>query len=29
MSGYCVSDEHGGCSDTRLDSFVCSCPCHL
>lgn len=29
MTGYCVSDDHAECPDTSVDTFTCSCPCHI
>lgn len=29
MTGYCGSDDHDNCPDTKDDSYDCSCPCHL
>lgn len=29
MSGYCVSGKHGGCPDSAVDTYTCSCPCHI
>ena len=29
MTGYCVKGQHKDCPDTKQDTWVCGCPCHL
>lgn len=29
MSYDCVNEEHEKCDDSKVDTYVCSCGCHL
>ena len=28
-TGWCVSGQHGMCTDIHVDTYGCDCPCHL
>ena len=29
MTGYCALADHANCPDALVDTYACSCPCHL
>jgi hypothetical protein len=29
ITGFCASDDHDGCPDSKQDKQVCDCSCHL